>query len=89
MNITRETYEKIEGLRLVGLRDVLINANRIDFECDGPSSPTYDYDLGVKNGVHLMTDRILEEFGFERQEIQVFYEYARALESEDPPVVIE
>ncbi len=84
MKISRETYEKIEGLRLVGLRDVLINANRMQFGDDEGA-----YDTGIKHGVHMLTDRILEAYDFGREQVKEFYLYAKALESEDPPVVIE
>lgn len=88
MNIQREAFDKIEGLRLAGLRDVLITANRTDFGDDDTDSPTHGYDLGVKHGVHMLTDRILEEYGFERAEVEAFYRYAKALESEDPPQIV-
>lgn len=87
MIITEEFYNKVQGLELVQLRGVLINANRTDFGDDDEQSGSHAYDLGVKHGVQLLTDRILEQFGFERQEIQLFYKYAKALESEDPPVI--
>ena len=78
--ITGELFDKIERLRLVGLRDVLINGVR-----GTDRGEESGYDTGYYHGVRTMISRILEDL---QNETKDFFEYVKALESEDESIVV-